>query len=461
MDGGNPLTSHPPSLPEAFVRRMRVQLGSEALPFFEALNKPYVRGLRMNPRKSLPCPVDIEGLLSPIPWEPLGCGLALESTAGTHPLHEAGAYYLQEPSAMVSARVLAPHPGEIVLDLCAAPGGKATQLADMLMGDGLLVCNEIVPSRARVLNRNMERMGIGNALVISSNPETLARSWPELFDAILVDAPCSGEGMFRRHPETRLRWNENTPLHCAQRQKRIVASAYALLKPGGRMVYSTCTFSREENEGLIDWLLRKYTNMEPMDFSIPIQGPQSLSSDKGTLRLYPHRLDGEGHFVALLRKKNGDRNEPSRKKMTSRLLPASVALKTPLKAALSAYVGFIAGRTLPQPSAMLGDALLACPPLPPLRGISILRAGLCLGTLRGRVFTPDHALAMGLSPPYPFLPVPLSLAHAIAYQRGESLPLQGGLKGYTLVTYMGLALGFAKGSDNQLKNHYPKGLRRP
>lgn len=454
------MTPHPPSLPEPFVRRMRAQLGSEALPFFEALNLPYVRGLRLNPRKHLPGSADIVGLLSPISYEPMGYLLALESMAGSHPLHEAGAYYLQEPSAMIPARVLAPCPGENVLDLCAAPGGKATQLADMLTGDGLLVCNEPVPSRAWVLSRNVERMGIENALVVSASPETLAHSWPELFDAILVDAPCSGEGMFRRHPEARLEWNENTPLHCARRQKRIVASAYALLRPGGRMVYSTCTFSREENEGVIDWLLREYPNMVPVDFSIPLQNRQDLSSGKGMLRLYPHQMNGEGHFVALLRKKSADGNEPFRKK-TATLLPASAALKPPLKASLDAYADFAAGQTLPLPNAMLGEALLSCPLIPPLEGVNILRAGLHLGILRGRVFTPDHALAMGLSPPYPFPAMPLSLSQAVAYQRGESLPLQEELRGYALVTHMGLALGFAKGSDCQMKNRYPKGLRRP
>jgi len=227
------------------------------------------------------------------------------------------------------------------------------------------------------------------------------------------------------------------------------------------MVYSTCTFSREENEELIDWLLRKYADLEPVDFSIHIRNDQSLSSDNGMLRLYPHRINGEGHFVALLRKKSTKRNEHAQKKALPLLLPASAALKPPLKAAMSAYAGFVAGRTLPQPNAMLGDALLTCPPLPSLQGIRILRAGLCLGRLRSGIFTPDHAMATGLSLPYPLLAISLPLAQAIAYQRGESLPLQGGLKGYGLVTYRGLALGFVKGSDHQLKNHYPKGLRRP
>ena len=453
------MTPHPPPLPKTFISRMQAQLGPEAHPFLESLNRPYMRGLRLNLRKPLPATAEIEGLLAPIPWEPLAYGLAIESTAGVHPLHTAGAYYLQEPSAMIPARVLAPRPGECVLDLCAAPGGKALQLADMLLGSGLLVCNDPVLSRARILSRNVERMGIGNALVVSENPEALARLWPEVFDAILVDAPCSGEGMFRRHPETRLEWNEKAPLRCARRQSRIVNGAYTLLRSGGRMVYSTCTFSGEENEGLIDWLLREHADLEPVDFSVSIRDGQCLASRNGMLRLYPHRIDGEGHFVALLQKKGTDHSEPFRAKSTT-LLPASAALKHPPKAALDAYACFTGGETLPIPNAMLGETLLACPQLPPLCGVSILRAGLHLGKFRGKVFTPDHALAAGLPLPYSLPVASLSLAQAVSYLRGESLPLQSGPKGYAIATHMGLALGFVKGNDGQLKNHFPKGLRR-
>ena len=228
-----------PALPPAFVSRMRAQLGEEADAYFAAMEMPCLRGLRLNPQK----PVSdaaleaVGGVEEPVPWYPaLGRYLRNDSPAGADPLHEAGAYYLQEPSAMAPVSVLSPRPGECVLDLCAAPGGKSTQIAAALAGEGLLVSNEPVPSRAKILSRNIERMGVANALVVSAQPEALAARWGVLFDAVLVDAPCSGEGMFRRHPETRAEWNPASPMGCAERQRRILGCAAAMLRPGGRLV---------------------------------------------------------------------------------------------------------------------------------------------------------------------------------------------------------------------------------
>ena len=206
-----------PPLPDAFRRQMETLLGDEAAAYFSVMEQAPCRGLRLNPAKPTDTPLAswISGIGEPVPWEANGRYLSLDSAAGTHPLHEAGAYYLQEPSAMLPAGMLGAQPGETVLDLCAAPGGKSTQLAAAMHGQGLLVCNEPVPSRAQILSRNLERMGVTNALVVSADPSQLAEAWPELFDRVLVDAPCSGEGMFRRHPETRLEWNESSPEVCA------------------------------------------------------------------------------------------------------------------------------------------------------------------------------------------------------------------------------------------------------
>ena len=441
-----------PALPYAFTLRMRELLGAETDAYFSAMEQPYTRGLRWNPRKPVPHTA-VEGILAAIPWAPNGYYLSAASQAGSQPLHEAGAYYLQEPSAMIPASVLAPMPGERILDLCAAPGGKSTQLADALEGKGLLVCNEPVPSRAQVLSRNLERMGIPNALAVSADPARLADAWPSAFDAILVDAPCSGEGMFRRHPETRAEWNENAPAGCAIRQKRILESAFSMLKPGGRLVYSTCTLSREENEEVIEALLRAHPDFSPVDFSVPAAPVEPLRSHKGMLRIYPHKVHGEGHFVALLRKAQDMRSQ------ATRFVPASAVLGASSKDLLQAYANFHALPFLP--NAVLGEQLLCAPDLPPLRGIKVLRAGVHLGNLKGKIFSPDHALALALSPPYSIPSVPLSYAQAKAYQAGETLPFETAPQGYALATYQGLALGFVKGSDEQLKNHYPKGLRRP
>ena len=443
-----------PPLPPAFVRRMHEQLAADADAYFASFREPYVRGLRRNPRKPVALEA-IEGLLSPVPWEPMGHYLATDSRAGSLPLHEAGAYYLQEPSAMIPARVLAPQSGETVLDLCAAPGGKSTQLADQLHGQGLLVCNEPVPSRAQILSRNLERMGVTNSLVVSADPSQLEGQWPCAFDAILVDAPCSGEGMFRRHPETQLEWDEATPARCAERQKRILQSAVSMLKPGGRLAYSTCTLNPQENEDVVLWLLAEYSSLSPVPFSLPSGKSQPLSAPQGTLRVYPHELAGEGHFVALLRKEPDEEDSSA-----TSLMPAAQVLKPPPVPPLQAYEAFCRGHALPPPNAAFGDCLLHAPALLPLTGIRVLRAGIHLGHLKGKVFAPDHALALSLPDPAVFPAVPLTEEQAQVYLSGEVLTLPNAPSGYALVTHQGLSIGFVKGSGGQLKNHYPKGLRR-
>lgn len=446
-----------PALPPAFVSRMRAQLGEEADAYFAALEMPCLRGLRLNPQK----PVSdaaleaVGGVEEPVPWYPaLGRYLHNDSPAGADPLHEAGAYYLQEPSAMAPVSVLSPRPGERVLDLCAAPGGKSTQIAAALAGEGLLVSNEPVPSRAKILSRNIERMGVPNALVVSAQPEALAARWGVLFDAVLVDAPCSGEGMFRRHPETRAEWNPASPMGCAERQRRILGCAAAMLRPGGRLVYSTCTLSPEENEETVRWFLQEHPDFSAQPFSL--SGDYgTLDAPEGMLRLYPHRVRGEGHFVACLRRA-GD--APAADLMR----PAAERLSPPAPAVRAAYSAFAAPlRGLPAANAQLGDALLSAPDLPPLDGIRVLRAGVQLGVMKGKIFAPDHALAMCLSPACGLPVLALDRAGALRYQSGEALPAPEDMSGWALAVYEGLVLGFGKASGGQFKNHYPKGLRRP
>lgn len=446
-------------LPQAFAENMRAALGDEAEALLSALDGQYLRGLRLNPFKPVDLPNGI-GLGEPIPWwSGDGRYLSPESDAGAHPLHEAGAYYLQEPSAMSPVAVLAPKRGERVLDLCAAPGGKSTQAASAMGGDGLLVCNEPVPSRAKILSRNIERMGVTNALVVCAEPEALARKWTDAFDAVVVDAPCSGEGMFRRHPEARAEWREDSPAGCAARQKRILTSAVNMLKSGGRLVYSTCTFNEVENDEVAKWLTEAYPCMEARGFSLPSGDGRALDAPSGRLHLYPHEVRGEGHFIALFVKSGGttDSGAPYR--------PAAERLKPADKATVEAWRGFASDMSIEgiSPDAMLGGALISAPELPPLDGISVLRAGLTLGTMKGKVFAPDHALAVGMSAdragacPH----IDLSPDEARAYQAGEALAVHGTMRGWALARYAGAALGFVKISDGIAKNHYPKGLRRP
>jgi len=429
-------------LPLAFVERMKVLLRDEAAAFLRSYEEPYQRGLRLNPLK----PVDpgaIPGLLEPVSWEPSGYYLSQESNAGALPLHEAGAYYLQEPSAMLPAAVLAPRPGEKVLDCCAAPGGKTTQLALRMKGEGLLVCNEPVPKRAQILSRNVERMGITNALVVSSLPAPLAKRWPGGFDAIQVDAPCSGEGMFRRHPETRGEWNEDSPAGCAKRQAEILDCAAQMLRPGGRMVYSTCTLNPTENEDTVAAFCQRHPDFTPEAFELP-----GAAAPTGMLTCYPHRMKGEGHFVALLRRRGEG----------AAYMPADSSLPKPGKVLLKAYQSF--APNAPVPTAMLGETLVSLPDCPEIRGLKVLRVGLHLGGMKGKVFLPDHAWAVCNIPPA-VRRIPLTQEQARAYQAGETIPTDDSLHGFVLPTLYDLPLGWGKISDGIMKNHYPKGLRRP
>ena len=429
-------------LPKVFVDRMAAQLQDELPAFLRTYEEPYQRGIRLNPLKAVDGTHLPEGLLEAVPWEPTGHYLSLDSKAGADILHEAGAWYLQEPSAMIPAAVLNAQPGEHILDLCAAPGGKTTQNALRMAGQGIIVCNEPIGDRARILSRNVERMGVTNAIVVSAWPEKLADVWPEAFDAIQCDAPCSGEGMFRRHPETRDEWNPESPAGCAKRQGDILDSAAVMLRPGGRMVYSTCTLNKIENEGVVEAFLLRHPDFELMPFELP-----GLSAPQGMLTIYPHRIKGEGHFVALLRRKGDGRA----------VWQTASPKNAPDKAAMKVLQEFLPGQ---QANLFFGNELRYCPDFPELskaKGVTVLRSGLHLGTVKGKVFIPDHAWAV--SNAAPAVPrVHLTEEEAWLYLNGQVIPADG--KGWVLACYAGLPLGWGKVSDGMMKNHYPKGLRR-
>ena len=288
-------------LPEGFEARMRALLGSEYEDFLASFDRPLCTGLRRNPLKTGFTGDLSRFSLSPVPWCPTGFYYAAVSRPGLSPYHAAGLYYLQEPSAMAPAELLDPQPGERVLDLCAAPGGKSTQLAGKLRGKGLLVCNEINAKRAKILSGNIERLGISNALVLNEHPKRLEERFAGYFDKILVDAPCSGEGMFRKEEAAVTDWTEDTNAICANRQLEILTSAAAMLRPGGRLVYSTCTFSPVENEGVISDFCGKIPIFSVEKPDVPFFSPgrpdwvaNPAPGLEKTFRLWPHKLLGEG-----------------------------------------------------------------------------------------------------------------------------------------------------------------------
>ena len=428
-------------LPEAFLQRMEAQLGSEYPAFLESLERPRAVALRFNPMKGERPVLPFVG--APVPWEPEGFYYDPETRPGLHVYHEAGVYYLQEASAMAPVALLDPKPGERVCDLCAAPGGKTTQIAGRMLGQGFLVCNEINPKRAKILSRNIERMGVANALVTNEHPETLASRFPGFFDRVLVDAPCSGEGMFRKEEAAVTDWSQETVQMCARRQREILDSAARLVRPGGRLVYSTCTFAPEEDEETVAAFLEAHPEFTPE----PAEAPWFVPGENASYRMWPHKLLGEGHFAAVLRKTQGESGE----------VPACPGEKCP-----KAWESFAKELdiTLPEGKAVsFGQSLYWAPmELPELNRLKVLRPGLELGTERKGRFEPAHALALWLKTCAAAESFPPESPEMKAYLHGDVVP--SGKKGWCLVQAGGYAIGWGKGDGSVLKNHYPKGLRR-
>lgn len=451
-------------LPIEFENRMKGMLGEDYEAFLSSYDKKGRQSLRVNTLK-----VEKESFLSekkfsfdPVAWCETGFYYGDGEQPGKYPYHEAGVYYIQEASAMAPGVYLEAQPGERILDLCAAPGGKSTQAACMLQGEGLLVCNEIHPARARILSENIERMGVRNALVTNETPQALRKAFPLYFDRILVDAPCSGEGMFRKKEEARQEWSlENVEL-CAERQREILQCAVDMLKPGGRLVYSTCTFAPSENEDIIGWLLKNYPDFKTKEVKKwdgmadgePAWMEEPTEEIRKTLRLWPHRLQGEGHYVAVLeRNLSGTvRKEPA--------LEKGIQEKE-----CREYFEFAKEYlTIPPKGKLLrfGEQLYIVPgELVSLRGLRVLRPGLHLGTMKKNRFEPSHALALALKPSEVknSLRLPAEGKEIRAYLRGETFPAEGE-KGWYLICAGDYSIGWGKLSGGVMKNHYPKGLRK-
>ena len=428
-------------LPAEFLTRMEKQLDEEYPQYLESLERPRAVALRFNPLKgNLP---NMDFVQSPVPWEPMGYYYDPDSRPGLHPYHEAGVYYLQEASAMSAVALLEPQPGEKICDLCAAPGGKTTQIAGKMLGEGFLLCNEINPKRANILSRNIERMGVANALVTNEHPARLAEKFAGLFDRVLIDAPCSGEGMFRKEEAAVTDWSQETVEMCARRQAEILHSGAELLKPGGRLVYSTCTFAPEENEQIIENFLKTHPEFRLEDVSAPWFTPVGT----GMFRLWPHKLLGEGHFAAVLRKVSGE--EDAVAPIKSEKFPKEwVAFAKDLSISLPEGTPVFFGQNL----------YLAPVDMPDLRGVKVLRPGLELGEVKKDRFEPAHALALWLKTAARTKSISATGTEAERYMRGETLPDTG--HGWTLVQVDGYSIGWGKSDGKVLKNHYPKGLRR-
>ncbi len=428
-------------LPEAFLERMKHQLGAEYEDFLSSLERPRAVALRFNPLKGKA--PGLPFVQSGVPWEPQGYYYDPESRPGLHVYHEAGVYYLQEASAMAPVFLLDPKPGEKICDLCAAPGGKTTQIASRMMGEGFLLCNEINPKRAKILSRNIERMAVPNALVTNEHPAVLARRFPGFFDRVLVDAPCSGEGMFRKEEAAVTDWSQETVEMCARRQAEILHSAAQMVRPGGRLVYSTCTFAPEEDEQAVAHFLESHPEFEPEILDTPWFVP----APNGGHRMWPHKLLGEGHFAAVLKKTAGEYGD----------VPPAAGERLPKE-----WVSFARelGIRLPSGKAVsFGQNLFWAPEeMPELRGLKVLRPGLELGAVKKDRFEPAHALALWLTECGSMVSYAPDSPEMKAYLHGDVIPCN--IQGWCLVRAGDYTIGWGKGDKIRLKNHYPKGLRR-
>ena len=421
---------------EEYLARMRRTLPDHA-EYERCLALLPFRGIRVNTLKT--AVEEFQKLapfsLEPVAWEQSGFSVT-EDKPGRTPYHDAGLFYVQEPSAMCAAPLLKVRPGERVLDLCSAPGGKGTQLAQAMCGKGLLVLNEKMPDRAKILLQNVERMGVENAVVTCADPESLAERLEGFFDKILVDAPCSGEGMLRKEPAAAENWSAANVEMCAARQKKILHSAAKMLAPGGALVYSTCTFSEEEDERNAEWLVSCHPEF-------------TLQTQK---KIYPHREKGEGHFAALFVKDGeGEAHRPRRDGIVS-----------PERKSMALYRALekdFCREPLEGRFASFGDALCLLPSeMFDIRGLRVLRAGLQLGTAKNGRFEPAHAFALRADRSNFLSVASYGEEDILRYLGGAELPAAG-MRGWCVVAYNGYPVGLGKSGDT-LKNHLPKGLRR-
>ncbi len=455
-------------LPEAFTDRMQEMLSAEEYQaFLKSYGEPKKQALRLNPLKGDSgrflelCPFS----LTRVPWEENGYYFDSEDRPGKHPFHEAGVYYIQEASAMAPVPFLAAKPGERILDLCAAPGGKSTQIAAAMQGEGILVCNEYNRKRAEILAENIERMGVANAIVVNHDSAQLSELFPGYFDRILVDAPCSGEGMFRKNEEAVTEWSPENVELCAERQDEILDQAAIMLHDGGRLVYSTCTFAPAEDEGSVQRFLDRHPEFSLLTVEMPEGmepgrkewaegGSDELSK---TIRLWPHKLMGEGHFLAVLQKEGYNEKEER---------PSRYGYATPAREKdYEAYLAFQKEHLRKNREGipvLFGDQLYLLPKgAPALKGLRVLRAGLHLGTLKKNRFEPGHALALSLKKDEfePVCDLTVGEGFAEKYLRGETFETKGA-PSWNLITIEGYSLGFGKNANGIMKNHYPKGLRK-
>ncbi|GET18152.1 RNA methyltransferase [Lactobacillus agilis] len=452
-------------LPKDFISKYQRLLATEAEEFLAAFDGPVEKGFRLNPLKENYQAVAYS-LAKKAPHVKTGY---YGEVSGRSLDHQAGYVYSQDLSAMYVAEVADAKPGEWILDLCAAPGGKSTQLVEAMANQGLLVANEINKKRAAILAENLERSGASNYIVLNESPQNLAKNWGPIFDKIVVDAPCSGEGMFRKDHQATSYWDKDYPAECAKRQKEILKSALELLKPGGKLIYSTCTFAPEEDEQIVAWLLAEYPDLRVlpikqypgMDQGRPNWADGNPDLEK-TIRLFPHHFKGEGHFVALLEKVGqAVPKKVSKKKGKAKQAKGNLSLEQ-----LELWQAFsqeLVGTDLFASAdlKLVGDYLYYSPKTwPRLANLRYLRPGLLLGVFKKKRFEPSYTLALALKPSQVKRVLAVSESEWENYVKGNVLTTTSSQQnGWYLLTCQQKGFAFGKKVNQQIKNFFPKALR--
>jgi len=457
-------------LPKKFCLEMERILGEEYPDYLASMEDTRKYGLRVNTAKiSLEDFLKISPFeLTPIPYVKNGFYYDPDLQPAKHPYYFAGLYYLQDPSAMTPASRLPVEEGDVVLDLCAAPGGKATELAAKLRGSGLLIANDISAKRAKALLKNIELFGVENSFIVTEYPQKLGQYFEGFFDKILIDAPCSGEGMFRKEPSMVKAWEQNGPEFYAKLQEEILTQALPMLKPGGYLLYSTCTFSPLEDEGTVD----KVLSMDPDMELVPMEGyegfsegnPDLIGSDRqeirDCIRIFPHKLDGEGHFLALFHKKE-EANQPVQSYQEAR-----GGLKGEEQRLFEEFSRNLNRDFENRRMETKGGMVYYMPDqLPKMRGLRFLRSGLFMGEMKKNRFEPSQSLAMALKMEDYKNCLNLSSQEdrVLRYLKGETLSLTeeetGLANGWVLVCVDGYPLGWGKKNKASLKNKYHSGWR--
>ena len=436
---------------EQFDARMKSLLKDEYDDFKNALLEKPVKGLYLNRNKKNVERVLDQNYVEHHPIVENGYLYDENYHPGRSAYFLAGLYYIQEPSAMLVADALPIEPDDFVLDMCAAPGGKSCEIASRLTGEGILIANDIEASRARILSENIERFGLDNTIVTNVDPMRFTKQFQEAFDKIVLDAPCSGEGMFRKLEQAIDTWSEEKVLECAHIQKNLLKGAYDMLKQGGMVIYSTCTYSYEENEAMVHYAVDELGfELLPLNKSNGLCPGVDLDE---VVRCYPHHYRGEGHFIALLKKPG---NSPRKQVRTIKPSVNLADLKV-----LKAFYQENLNKKVPSYIIENNGHLYAVKKnFPELKGIRVLRNGLYLGEVRKNRFLPSYSLALTLTKQdvkrsYDF---PSESEEIKKYIHGETLEGTGE-KGFGVIFVDGYPLSFYKES-NQVKNLFPKGLRR-